>query len=63
MPVIISLETCADRRISSKAVALHSVLHAKHASLVNSRFLECAKATYDYQQRISADGQVRGKSV
>jgi hypothetical protein len=61
MPAIISLETNEDRRLSARALALHAILHTKHASLVNSRFLDCAKATYEYQRKLCPDGQVKGR--
>jgi cohesin loading factor subunit SCC2 len=35
--------------MSSCAAALHTILYTKHTSLMNARFFECAKASFDYQ--------------
>jgi cohesin loading factor subunit SCC2 len=41
--------------VAEKALALHAHLHTKHASLVNIRFLDFARASYDYQRSITAE--------
>lgn len=52
MPVIVALETSASAQLSARAHALHSILNSKHASLVNSRYMECARMSFDYQSRL-----------
>ncbi|KAG9017932.1 Sister chromatid cohesion protein 2 [Tulasnella sp. 427] len=52
MPVIVALETSASAQLSTRAYALHSILNSKHASLVNSRYMECARMSFDYQLRL-----------
>lgn len=41
--------------VAEKALALHAHLHTKHASLVNIRFLDFARASYEYQRSITAE--------
>jgi hypothetical protein len=60
MPVIVSLETSSVNRLSSRAAALHAVLHAKHASLVNTRFLDCAKTSFEYHRSVADGKEVLG---
>lgn len=55
MPILISLETSDDAFVSERALALHATLHSKHSSLVNVRYLDFAKAAYDYQRSLSAE--------
>ncbi|KAG8923468.1 Sister chromatid cohesion protein 2 [Tulasnella sp. 408] len=55
MPVIVALETSASAQLSARAHALHSILNSKHASLVNSRYMECARMSFDYQSRLRKD--------
>lgn len=55
MPILISLETSDLDNVSDKAFALHTHLHHKHASLVNIRYLDFAKASYDYQRSITSE--------
>lgn len=55
MPVIVALETSASAQLSARAHALHSILNSKHASLVNSRYMECARTSFDYQSRLRKD--------
>ncbi|EJD50599.1 hypothetical protein AURDEDRAFT_182486 [Auricularia subglabra TFB-10046 SS5] len=59
LPTIVALETSPIQLMSLRANALHSVLHAKHASLVNMRYLECARMSFAYQVKIT-DGIVQG---
>ncbi|PFH53278.1 hypothetical protein AMATHDRAFT_73479 [Amanita thiersii Skay4041] len=59
LPVIIALETSSNPTISNRASALHAILHGKHASLLNSRFIISARASFDYQKKLSS-GVVRG---
>ncbi|CAL1713404.1 unnamed protein product [Somion occarium] len=49
-PVIVALETSPYPPLSARATALHSLLHSKHTSLLNSRFVVSARASFDYQK-------------
>nr|XP_019013987.1 uncharacterized protein I206_00064 [Kwoniella pini CBS 10737]OCF52768.1 hypothetical protein I206_00064 [Kwoniella pini CBS 10737] len=55
VPILVTLETCSDPHISDRAIALHSSLHQKHASLVTVLFMESAKASYAYQRTITSE--------
>lgn len=55
MPVIIALESSDNTRLSNRAIALHSLLHGKHATLINTRFLESCRASFQYQRKMSKD--------
>ncbi|KAL0565155.1 Sister chromatid cohesion protein 2, partial [Marasmius crinis-equi] len=54
-PVIVALETSPYPSLSNRASALHATLHGKHASLLNTRFIECAKASFDYQSKVAPE--------
>ncbi|KAF9267598.1 hypothetical protein L218DRAFT_955463 [Marasmius fiardii PR-910] len=54
-PVIVALETSSNTYLSNRASALHAILHGKHASLLNTRYRESAKQSYDYQRKVSSD--------
>ncbi|RPD54662.1 hypothetical protein L226DRAFT_613702 [Lentinus tigrinus ALCF2SS1-7] len=54
-PVIVALETSPSNHLSSRASALHAILHAKHTSLLNSRYVNSARASFDYQKRLTPD--------
>ncbi|CDO75304.1 hypothetical protein BN946_scf184654.g12 [Trametes cinnabarina] len=58
-PVIVALETSPNLHLSSRASALHAVLHAKHTSLLNARFVNSARTSFDYQKRVNP-GAVKG---
>jgi len=58
-PVIVALETSPNTALSARASALHSVLHSKHASLLNSRYIISARASFSYQAKLA---QGRGGS-
>ncbi|KAI0350346.1 hypothetical protein OH77DRAFT_1593607 [Trametes cingulata] len=58
-PVIVALETSANPHLSSRASALHAILHSKHTSLLNARFVNSARAAFDYQKRVDP-GAVKG---
>lgn len=58
-PVIVALETSPNTALSARASALHSALHSKHASLLNSRYIISARASFSYQTKLA---QVRGGS-
>ncbi|KAI0761978.1 hypothetical protein BD413DRAFT_221108 [Trametes elegans] len=58
-PVIVALETSPNHHLSSRASALHSMLHSKHTSLLNSRFVNSARASFDYQKRVTP-GAIQG---
>ncbi|KAI0290109.1 hypothetical protein B0F90DRAFT_1654815 [Multifurca ochricompacta] len=51
-PVIVALETSPNTTLSTRASALHSVLHIKHASLLNSRYIMSARASFSYQTKL-----------
>lgn len=61
-PVIIALETCPSTPLSHRANALHSILHTKHNSLLNTRYINSAQAAFDYQSKITS-GAVRGFKI
>jgi cohesin loading factor subunit SCC2 len=52
-PVIVALETSPNTALSARASALHSVLHSKHASLLNSRYIISARASFSYQAKLA----------
>ncbi|KZT64240.1 hypothetical protein DAEQUDRAFT_747522 [Daedalea quercina L-15889] len=58
-PVIVALETSPNASLSARASALHSILHGKHTSLLNSRFVVSARVSFDYQKKLDP-GQVQG---
>jgi cohesin loading factor subunit SCC2 len=51
-PVIVALETSPNTTLSARASALHSVLNSKHASLLNSRYIVSARASFSYQAKL-----------
>ncbi|WVQ94119.1 hypothetical protein IAU59_001197 [Kwoniella sp. CBS 9459] len=55
VPILVTLETAEDPTIAERALALHSALHTKHASLVTVLFMESAKASYLYQRSITSE--------
>jgi cohesin loading factor subunit SCC2 len=63
-PVIIALETSPNMALSARASSLHSVLHSKHASLLNSRYIVSARASFSYQAKLlqgrGGSGSVEG---
>ncbi|TFK69516.1 protein rad9 [Pluteus cervinus] len=58
-PVIVALETSPSSNLSNRASALHTLLHGKHASLLNTRYIISARASFDYQKKITT-GLVQG---
>ncbi|KAF7365521.1 Sister chromatid cohesion protein [Mycena venus] len=54
-PVIVALETSPISSLSGRASALHSVLHQKHGSLLNTRFVQSARASFDYQRNVTQE--------
>jgi cohesin loading factor subunit SCC2 len=58
-PVIVALETSPNTALSARASALHSALNSKHASLLNSRYIISARASFSYQVKLA---QARGGS-
>ncbi|KAG8814407.1 Sister chromatid cohesion protein 2 [Serendipita sp. 401] len=60
LPVIVALETVDNQQLSGRASALHTILHSKHASLIHSRYLECAQVAFRYQEKIRGDEPVCG---
>ncbi|ORX35130.1 hypothetical protein BD324DRAFT_633983 [Kockovaella imperatae] len=65
MPILISLETSDNELVADRALQLHQHLHTKHPTLVNVRFLECARASFDYQRGLTAEvsGQRNGAAL
>lgn len=63
--LLISLQTSGDERVRTNALGLHASLHSKHASILNVRYLEFAKASYDYQRTITSEvsGHRRGVAL
>ncbi|EKM54090.1 uncharacterized protein PHACADRAFT_162472 [Phanerochaete carnosa HHB-10118-sp] len=58
-PIIVALETSPNSVLSGRANALHGILHSKHTSLLNTRYVASARASFDYQKKVSG-GQVYG---
>ncbi len=56
-PIIIALETSSNAQLSSRANALHVLLHHKHASLLNAGYISACRASFDYQAKL---GPVQG---
>ena len=60
-PVIIALETSPNATLCNRAAALHSILHTKHTSLLNTRYTVSARASFNYQGKICGSREnVRG---
>ncbi|GJJ15616.1 hypothetical protein Clacol_009894 [Clathrus columnatus] len=59
LPVIVALETSSNPHLSNRSSALHAILYTKHHSLMNTRHLECARASFSYQRKIT-QGVVKG---
>ncbi|KAG9123567.1 Sister chromatid cohesion protein 2 [Ceratobasidium sp. 392] len=55
-PIIVALETSHDNSLSSRASNLHTLLHNKHASLLNSRYLESVGRSLEYQKQLQPGG-------
>ncbi|KAF7297577.1 Sister chromatid cohesion protein [Mycena kentingensis (nom. inval.)] len=51
-PVIVALETSPNPNLSGRATALHSLLHQKHSSLLNTRHIPSARASFEYQCKV-----------
>ncbi|KAF9005451.1 hypothetical protein BDQ17DRAFT_1353128 [Cyathus striatus] len=60
-PVIIALETSPISNLCNRASALHAILYGKHASLLNSRYIISARASFNYQKKLTT--VVRGFRV
>ncbi|KAJ7246366.1 hypothetical protein C8J57DRAFT_1675032 [Mycena rebaudengoi] len=59
-PIIIALETSPNEHLSTRASALHSILHQKHFSLLNTRHTQSARASFDYQRKLTTADQIKG---
>ncbi len=59
-PAIIALETSPVLSLSNRATALHAILQGKHASLLNTRYIVSARASFDYQKKV-ASGPITGE--
>jgi len=59
-PVVVALETSPTHSISNRASSLHHILHNKHSSLLNSRYLVSARASFDYQKSLCGVDAVQG---
>ncbi|EIW73035.1 hypothetical protein TREMEDRAFT_59198 [Tremella mesenterica DSM 1558] len=55
LPILISLETSIEPNVADRALDLHATLHQKHSTLVNVRYLDFAKESYDYQRSMSSE--------
>jgi cohesin loading factor subunit SCC2 len=55
LPILVSLETHADPVVSTRALELHTTLHRKHSTLVNVRYLDFARASFQYQRGMSSE--------
>ena len=55
LPILVSLQTSSDPYLADRALELHATLHQKHSSLVNVRFLDSVKRSYEYQRSISSE--------
>jgi len=64
MPLLVSLETSDNNRMANGARDLHAMLHLKHSSIVNCRYLDFARDSYDYQRSLTSEvtGQRMGKA-
>ena len=60
LPVLVALETSPDPITIQKAFSLHSLVHTKHAALVNTRIGESVQAAYRYQRRLSKNNVATG---
>jgi hypothetical protein len=58
-PTIVALETSSNSNLSARANILHTILHSKHMSLLNTRYALSAKASFEYQKTLGA-GPVQG---
>ncbi|KIY69312.1 hypothetical protein CYLTODRAFT_436196 [Cylindrobasidium torrendii FP15055 ss-10] len=59
-PVVVALETSSTTKTSNRANALHALLQSKHSTLINTRYLQSAKAAFDYQTTLAEGAPVRG---
>ncbi|KAJ7465273.1 hypothetical protein FB451DRAFT_1263153 [Mycena latifolia] len=59
-PVIVALETSPNAGLSGRASSLHSILHQKHVSLLNTRYIQSARASFDYQRKVTPGQPVQG---
>lgn len=55
MPIVIALETSEEPIVAERALSLHEHLQTKHPSLISIRYLEFARASYDYQRTITSE--------
>ncbi|KAL1405359.1 Sister chromatid cohesion protein 2 [Vanrija albida] len=55
LPILVSLETSPSQRIARRALALHSSLHTKHASMLSVNYLHLARETFNYQKTITSE--------
>jgi cohesin loading factor subunit SCC2 len=55
LPILVSLETSSDPYLADRALDLHATLHQKHATLVNVRYLDYVKASYEYQRSLTSE--------
>ncbi|KAF7357525.1 Sister chromatid cohesion protein [Mycena sanguinolenta] len=56
-PVVVALETSPIPGLAGRGSALHSTLHQKHSSLLNARYVQSARASFDYQRKFTQDVQ------
>lgn len=51
VPALVALETSDDFVLRTRAAQLHRHLASKHASLLATRYAECIRASFEFQQR------------
>ncbi|GAA6060785.1 hypothetical protein JCM10212_005434 [Sporobolomyces blumeae] len=54
-PTLVALSACPDAQVAAKATSTLTILHQKHASLLVTRFLEPARASYSYGKAVAED--------
>lgn len=61
VPTLIALETSSDEAIAARAFHLHSHLSSKHGSILAARYLDLAKASFEFQLKQTSYSDLRGK--
>lgn len=61
VPTLIALETSPDESIAARALHLHSHLASKHGSILAARYLDLARASFEFQLKQTSYSTLRGK--
>lgn len=61
VPTLIALETSPDAAIASRALHLHNHLSSKHGSILAARYLDLARASFDFQLKQTSYSDLRGE--